>query len=392
MRSDGAIMQDIRTEKSTCSLPKMISSSPKRPVTEFSRNSLKQLERAILKLIQPIHRNDQVGIFGTIQTAILIQQILYKQGRKNCFFISSDKPTGRFHKHNLFNIQEPHIKAADLIITSSLSRSDEQCKCLFDLGYSGRILSLPNLCHISTNPFRDDSTVEKIRQLKDRHLKQPAFIIGNGPSLAQTDPRLIPATFVRMAANGIIRLQDFIPDYYFSLDYRAIEMWEKEIAALSCQKIFAEHLSQHLLATHSNIISDKNIFFPVCYQQQQVFDITQWETKGFETSGTVVCPMLQFALWMGCNPIYIIGVDLSYQTDKTNYFCNNYHPEGIPNYTRREVNEFSQKLSLGISRSVAACRNAEVDIFNCAPTKNVQDLQYRDFSKILNLARENCHD
>lgn len=352
-------------------------------MSEFVRNSLARLEQEIRKLVSPVPKDGRIGIFGTYQAARLVHSLLLQMGFRNLFFFNSETTGGTFRGYPLVNTCHPAVMEADWILTTSLARSVAQKDHLLSLGYPGKILCLPELKHLSTSFFRDLSTHETIGQLTGVHQQRPAFIIGNGPTLQQTDPRRIPRSFIRFAGNGIVRLDGFVPDYYFALEINAIRMWSQEIAALPSRRLFAAHVRKQLTGPAAAVRDKNNIFFPVCYEQEQTLTVHDWQARGFESGNTVVSPMIQFALLMGCNPLYLLGVDLTYKPTVGSYFCSNYHPADVRNYQETEIDGFQNRMLRSIARGAAACQGVGGEIYNCSPTRNIDFLEYRDFEEVL---------
>ena len=350
----------------------------------FVVESKEKLSVIVEDFLKKISTENRIGIFGTNQSAEIIFMKLQSKNFENIFFINSDSnEEEKLHNKIILNTNNSKIHEADFIITSSLTRSHEQKEILLNRGYSGKIFCLPNLKHLSTSLIDDICSVQQIKELKDLHSGKPAFIIGNGPSLNVTDPRVIQRDFIRFAGNGILNLENFTPDYYFALDKNAVYSWAHAIRNLNIPLLFPSHLQKELSRSPAQEKASNAVYFPTCFEQENQLSIENWQQAGFETGQTVICPMIQFAVHMGCSPLFLVGVDLSYQADRSNYFQAGYHPPAIPGYQQVEIPTFHKRMSRSLRRSITACRNAGGEIFNCAPTRNIPDLEYRDFHQVV---------
>jgi hypothetical protein len=263
------------------------------------------------------------------------------------------------------------VSGRELIFTSSMSDSLAQEKLIRKTGFSGEIVVLPDLKHLSATLMLDVSSDEEVMlKLKDKHKNQPAFVIGNGASLLETDPRNLPDSVVTFAGNGIVRLEGFVPDYFFSLDYSALVHWSEEIFALESTRFFPANLYEQIYESGDVVRDAKNVFYHICYERNHDLNIDDWYEHGFETGHTIICPMLQMAAWMGCGPIYLIGVDLSHDK-KGNYFSDSYHQSSFSGYKSTQLQAFKHKLPRGILRSIEACKRNGVDVFNLSLFKSL---------------------
>ena len=143
---------------------------------------------------------------------------------------------------------------------------------------------------------------DEIAALRDLHQGEPAYIIGNGPSLNDTDPRLINKG-VTFAANAIYLMDGFEPNYYFCDDTYVAEQRKDEINALKWKKFFPADQQRFL---------DNGTF----YNGKRVPWINNFSedfADYIELNASVSFTMIQMAFHMGCNPVYLIGMDHSYK-------------------------------------------------------------------------------
>lgn len=168
------------------------------------------------------------------------------------------------------------------------------------IGFSGQVLKLPGEDDdmFATGP---QTRVSQIEQFHNRHAGQRAFLIGNGPSLLSTDPRRI-TNAVTFGCNAIFLMEHFKPDYYCVEDVLVGEDRGDQIDQLPWTKFFPKDLRRWL--------TDGYFFNGV-----RLPEIDQFSTDCAEAvyvNITVLYPMLQLAFYMGCDPVYLVGVDHSY--------------------------------------------------------------------------------
>ncbi len=355
-------------------------------MSEFVRSSLTTLEQTSQQLISEIPRGARIGIFGTYDSAQLIHLKLRHCGHKDICFIKSSPRMKSLRYSPIIDSGAKQIAGLDVIITSSLASSAGQVTYLQEQGFAGQIIRLPDLKHLGIALLRDLATNQRISELEGSRTGMPAFIIGNGPSLSETDPRRIDNRFLTFAGNGIVKLGDFQPDYFFAIDQSAITMWKEQIEQLASRLFFPSNLKQVIDWELPRVAPDA-VFFPLCYEQRGDLNITDWSTRGFESGHTVICPMLQFALLMGCSPIYILGVDISYAAENANYFSEDYHQAGVANYSESQTQIINRRMHRSIERVTSACARAGIEVFNCSPTKNLPYIEQISFDEAL--ARHN---
>lgn len=351
-------------------------------MSEFVRNSLTTLEATVEELISEIPRGAKIGIFGTYDSAQLIHLSLRRAGHRNLRFIKSGPRMSHLCHSPIIDSTAEMIAGLDIVITSSLASSEQQKAHLLEMKFQGRIICLPDLKYLAIALLRDPATNNRIKGMESGHAGRPAFIIGNGPSLSDTNPHRIGSPFLTFAGNGIVKLNNFNPDFYFAIDQSAVTMWKSQIAALPSQLFFPSNLRGVLEWELPEIIRN-TVFFPLCYEQHGEMDVRKWGKFGFESGHTVICPMLQFALLFGCSPIYIIGVDISYTPTKANYFSESYHQAGIPIYSESKTQFINARMHRSLERVTRSISKAGIEIYNCSPTRNLPYVENISFDEAL---------
>lgn len=199
---------------------------------------------------------------------------------------------------------------------------------------------LPQLPAAYLHPWRRES-IRRLAGLKDIHKGQRAFIIGNGPSLKQTDLGKLKGEFTF----GLNRIYLMFPElgfettYLVSVNDLVIEQCAAEIVALPMPKFLSwrsrrfftgqfpdsqfTNLPTFLHTTYDNPVFARNARFRI------------WE------SATVTNVALQLAFHMGFEKVILIGVDHNFTSrgqanttvvsdgDDPNHFSPGYFGKGF---------------------------------------------------------------
>ncbi len=196
------------------------------------------------------------------------------------------------------------------------------------------IRRLPQLPDAYLHPWRRRSRV-RMREYHNIHKGQRCFIIGNGPSLKQTDLTKLKGEFT-FGMNRIYLLfpkLGFNTTYFASINDLVIEQCAEEIAALPIPKFIAWHSNRHFQR-----LSDDMIFLYSTYTGPRfAYDMTGriWE------GATVTNVALQLAFYMGFEKVILIGVDHNFTSkgeanktvistgDDPNHFSGAYFGKGF---------------------------------------------------------------
>ena len=179
------------------------------------------------------------------------------------------------------------------------------------------------------------ASMSRLRKYRNLHAGRRCFIIGNGPSLKNTDLTLLKNEFT-FGLNRIYMNFDnmgFETTYHVVVNELVVEQCAKEIAALKMPKFIGWHCRSlidftpdtQFLWTRSGL---RSWFYT---------DLTEgcWE------GNTVTMVALQLAYYMGFSEAILVGVDHSYQFNGTphaavvstgedpNHFDSNYFGRGF---------------------------------------------------------------
>jgi hypothetical protein len=177
-------------------------------------------------------------------------------------------------------------------------------------GYDA-ILRLPEMPAAYLHPWRRES-IKRLKEIHNIHSGKRAFIIGNGPSLKNTNLSKLKGevTF------GLNRIYLMFPElgfqttYLVSINDLVIEQCAEEMLLLNTQRFFAWH--------------SRRFFVPFKPEKKALptFLYTTYTGPGFsrEVSGrvwegaTVTNVALQIAFHMGFEQVILIGVDHNFTT------------------------------------------------------------------------------
>lgn len=183
------------------------------------------------------------------------------------------------------------------------------------------------------HPWRKAS-IHRLADYKDVHHGERCFIIGNGPSLKQTDLSLLRGEYT-FGMNRIYLLfpqLGFSTTYFLSVNNLVIEQCADEIRALPIPKFLSWRARHHFPPTEDTIYLYSTYTSPKFAGDARG---RLWE------GATVTYMALQLAFHMGFEQVILIGVDHNFTTkgkpnttvisqgDDQNHFHNSYFGKGF---------------------------------------------------------------
>ena len=166
---------------------------------------------------------------------------------------------------------------------------------------------LPRLPDAYLHPWRRMSRA-RIAALRNAHRGERCFIIGNGPSLRDTDLTRLNGKLT-FGVNRVYLLFDqlgFHTTYYVSINDLVVEQCATDIAALQSTKFIAWHANRHFRR-----LADDMVFLYTTYTGPRFADDLSgriWE------GATVTNVALQIAFFLGFQQAILVGVDHSFST------------------------------------------------------------------------------
>ncbi|MDD5370407.1 MAG: DUF115 domain-containing protein [Anaerolineaceae bacterium] len=156
------------------------------------------------------------------------------------------------------------------------------------------------------HPWRRDS-VRRLAALKDQHRGERFFIIGNGPSLKQTDLSRLRNEFTLGQNRIYLAFPElgFSTSYYISINDLVIEQSAAEIQNLAMPR-FVSWRARRWLKPQENLFYLHTTYTGPKFAR----DIRGrlWE------GGTVTYTALQVAYFLGFSQVVLVGVDHNYVT------------------------------------------------------------------------------
>lgn len=163
----------------------------------------------------------------------------------------------------------------------------------------------------------------RIRALEGIYCGKRCFIMGNGPSLNRMDLSLLEGEYV-WGSNKIYLLFDRIgwrPSFFVSVDTRVVPDIAGEITGLISSLpdtlfFFPIHFRvKNILRSRENIYWYREV--PLDESDLPGGMFTQDASQWVSSVRTVTVAALQLAVYLGFNPIYLIGCDTSYNIPST---------------------------------------------------------------------------
>lgn len=239
-----------------------------------------------------------------------------------------------------------------------------------------------------------NENIKKLLALKDKHKNQPCVVIGNGPSLKKMNLNDFK-DMVTIACNAFYLVHDkldFIPTYYSAEDLFTAENNAEALNNLKGTTKIIPYDLKGILKPSENTVY---VNFLRTYMRSRKPDFPLF-SRDFENKaywgGSVVYMNLQLAYFLGCNPIYLIGVDMSYNVpDKinktsgpiaysaeiaSNYFTANYLATG-QKWNLPEV----WRLQKSFAKAYHELRKEGVELINIGIDSKLEVVPKREFIK-----------
>ena len=153
---------------------------------------------------------------------------------------------------------------------------------------------------------RYQASIRRIAAMKGKHEGERCFIIGNGPSIKNTDLSLLKdeVTFGLNRIYLLFNQMGFATTYFVAINDLVIEQSAQDIISLPCPKFVSGH-ARDLIGFTADMMFLYSQEGPAFYT-----DIT----KGIWEGATVTYAAMQIAYYLGFQKVILIGVDHSYGT------------------------------------------------------------------------------
>jgi 6-hydroxymethylpterin diphosphokinase MptE-like len=147
-------------------------------------------------------------------------------------------------------------------------------------------------------------TTRELDELRDRHRGERCVIMGNGPSLNQTDLSLLNDEHV-FGLNRIYLMYDrlgFVPEYHVVVNGLVVEQCSDDLVKVP-SRLFSTWPNRHHLAARQDAMLLQNVTGPLFS-----LDVR----RGIWEGATVTYVALQLAYFMGFSDVLLVGVDHSF--------------------------------------------------------------------------------
>jgi hypothetical protein len=188
------------------------------------------------------------------------------------------------------------------------------------------------------------SNRDQMRSYRDRHRGERCFVLGNGPSLAQTDLSRLRQE-VTFGTNRVYLVHQ--PSYYVCVNELVLEQFTDDIHRLPVPK-FLNWNRRRLFAEKD----DRRMFVTLALGLADTFGVDP--TRQIASGGTVTFVALELAYYMGFREVVLVGVDHRFaeggtpnrtevrtQATDENHFHPDYFPKGsrwqLPDLRRSEL-------------------------------------------------------
>lgn len=240
------------------------------------------------------------------------------------------------------------------------------------------------VCYYSVNQYlrKKKYCAASWGQYKNKYWGKRCFLLGSGPSLTINDlDCLYKQKEICFGANKIFKLfkqTQWKPDIYCATDRRILTFYQDTIADLDIPEMFIACYGDRELQKFNLALSKKNnvnLFVMKDGMNENHIEFSENPDEFIVEGKTVIYAMIQIAVFMGFNEIYLLGVDFNYN-DMTGYdkngkdhFCIDYIEKGeevliSPQYFCLKAFEKAKEYSLqhGI-KIYNATRGGKLEVF-----------------------------
>ncbi len=213
-----------------------------------------------------------------------------------------------------------------------------------------------------------------IKRFRGIHKGKRCFIIGNGPSLKSEDLEIIKNNQeITFACNGIYRCFDTVnwrPTYYFAIDKYYDYFFNtlngnlilKKMSNV-CDECF---LRCGIINTEGGFTNNINIIVPKFSKTQNDFEFSDDLSEGYYMGYTVAYCMMQMAIYMGIDEIYLIGMDNNYIGNGGHSSILKGYSSGNNNYVALWNRAYMAANNYAMKREIKICnatRGGKLEVF-----------------------------
>jgi len=235
---------------------------------------------------------------------------------------------------------------------------------------------------------------------RDRHRGQRCFVIGNGPSLNEQDLSRL-GDEVTFATNAFhlhpLAKQKRLPTYYLLSDplyfdgSTALEEFSQMKEAIGSTPIFLPHYAKDFINSTNALPADQIYYVASCGGLEDTWRARPDLTKTIPGAQTVVQLAILAAMYMGCSPIYLLGLDhdwLSHGGQHLNFYSEetvDEQPEGnLTGWSYRKMME-AMLTMWDIYEMLLRIANAEgIEIINATHGGFLDVFKRQSYESVIN--------
>lgn len=253
-----------------------------------------------------------------------------------------------------------------------------------------RNLYKTNHCKIISN-YVKCNIKDNIKKFKGIHSGKRAFVIGNGPSLNKIDMTLLKDE-VTFGSNRVylgFKMWGYNFRYWTTIDPLHISQFYQEY-----NKNLPDEVVKFVPIQYFHLFKLKNCYPINIYYNYKNFPQFSCDYRFVYEGWTVTYVLLQLAVIMGCNPIYLVGVDYSYSIgDKEKVGDGNkwVDPESkshfIKGYCAADkgvvwtIPRFD-KTDKAFKYAAKFAKENGIEIYNATPGSRLQFFPFIDYNKL----------
>lgn len=240
---------------------------------------------------------------------------------------------------------------------------------------------------------------EKLEELRDTHIGESCFIIGNGPSLLAEDLSKIKQKRVfSFASKGIYNIfeeTDWRPNLWAVSDLNYIDLKQKDISELDgfpklvCAQAYIQ----------KGIFFEDTIYYPFIQAERKPQFFNSDITQGVHFYGTITGKLINFAVYMGFKKIYLLGCDNSLPLKKDEegrdildlskklHFSKKYLSNGLEKkYVYKDIDDIRKSMEYVISSYEVIkynCQLLGIEIYNATRGGELEVFERVNFDNII---------
>jgi hypothetical protein len=214
-----------------------------------------------------------------------------------------------------------------------------------------------------------------VEEYADIHEGERAFIIGGGPSIRDIHTRGFNWEKLNESITfGVNKAYKLLhPRYLVFGDASFWEEYRLEITPVMCPKFFPkEWLKTHNIDVPKGVPVYTDFTHRSALPQTPFSAISLWGGSGVYA--------LRIAYLMGCNPIYLVGMDIGANEEGKTHFHNDYIQSKFPKVKQLWFDTCYKSFR----ETILALEERYIKVFSCSKTSRINDVaSYVDLDSLL---------